>query len=329
MINEKESKILLVIPPTSEHLGLFDDLKQRNDVVIFQSGYREVNIISSLIRKVVLNKSVNKILNIPNKEYWFNTIDPNTLKTFNKVVFIDVSLNYFTLEQVKRMKFENNNIKLYLFLLNSLNAESESIQSFKDRIDLYPWDDIFSFDSKDAKDNNYTYKCFCYYSKPKVDLEHTVINDVFFIGGEKGKREKKITEIYDYLIMNGVICDFSVMSNQRKHQYSKGIRVFSNGWIPYNRVISGVNKSNCILEILQEGQTGPSLRYFEAIAFNKKLLTNNPNIVCFPYYDDRYMKVFNNIDDIDIEWIREKMNINYNYDDDFSPNHLIDYVKKI
>ena len=38
------------------------------------------------------------------------------------------------------------------------------------------------------------------------------------------------------------------------------------------------------------------------------------------------MKIFTNINDIDINWIREDINIEYNYNDEFSPKHLVEYL---
>ena len=75
-----------------------------------------------------------------------------------------------------------------------------------------------------------------------------------------------------------------------------------------------------------EKQYGPSLRYFEAVCYNKKLLTNNPCVVDLPYYDPRYIQVFNNPSDIDIDWLREDCTVDYGYKGDFSPNILIDRI---
>ena len=94
--------------------------------------------------------------------------------------------------------------------------------------------------------------------------------------------------------------------------------------IPYSNVLKNVSESNCILEILQNNQAGPSLRFFEAVFYNKKLLTNNCHIVDFPYYNPQYMKFFKGTDDIDIEWLLDNsINVEYNYKGDFSPLHML------
>ena len=46
-----------------------------------------------------------------------------------------------------------------------------------------------------------------------------------------------------------------------------------------------INRSNCILEILQKGQDGMTLRTLEALFMNKKLMTTNRKIKEYDFYD--------------------------------------------
>lgn len=94
-------------------------------------------------------------------------------------------------------------------------------------------------------------------------------------------------------------------------------------WIPYEQVLASVLNTNVIIEVLQENQEGPSLRYYEAVCYNKKLLSNNRNLSDLPFYDPRYMKYFDKYEDIDIEWVKSREKINYSYDGSFSPSNLI------
>lgn len=56
-------------------------------------------------------------------------------------------------------------------------------------------------------------------------------------------------------------------------------------YITYAENIRNIMRSRCIVEILQEKQHDMTLRPLEAIAFRKKLLTNNPTIVEYPFYN--------------------------------------------
>ena len=100
------------------------------------------------------------------------------------------------------------------------------------------------------------------------------------------------------------------------------------GLIPYEDVLSSISNTNTILEIVQGNQSGPTLRYFESVSYNKKLLTNNENVTRFPYYDERYMRIFKKPEDIDYKWVKDKEYIDYHYNGDFSPIYMINRIEK-
>ena len=82
-------------------------------------------------------------------------------------------------------------------------------------------------------------------------------------------------------------------------------------------------KSNCILDIVQNGQKGNTIRYYEAICNNKKLLTNNRTVLSDKYYDKRYIQYFSDAKQIDVNWIKEPCEVDFGYQGEFSPEVLI------
>ena len=93
--------------------------------------------------------------------------------------------------------------------------------------------------------------------------------------------------------------------------------------MPYEKVIGNILSTNCVLEMVAKGQKVQTARYYEAVCYNKKLLTNNPNIKELSFYNPQYMKYFENIEDIDFEWVKRKETIDYHYNNEFSPNHIL------
>ena len=53
---------------------------------------------------------------------------------------------------------------------------------------------------------------------------------------------------------------------------------------------------------------------------------NNKNFNKLPFYDSRFMRYFEKVDDIDIEWVREQIKIDYGYSDEFSPLHILKMI---
>jgi hypothetical protein len=125
-----------------------------------------------------------------------------------------------------------------------------------------------------------------------------------------------------------ITVDPGTLTAKEEPLIADGIFYTHNKWVSYEKILSETISSNCILEILQNNQHGATLRYFEAVCYNKKLLTNNKDIIYYPFYNPKWMKVFTNISEIDIEWLRTNENIDYKYNGEFSPKILIDKILK-
>ena len=87
--------------------------------------------------------------------------------------------------------------------------------------------------------------------------------------------------------------------------------------------------TECVVEIVREGQTVFTLRTCEAVAFNKKLLTNNKNLKNMPFYDERYMYIFDDVDDIDMNFLLNRDSVLYEKNDYFSPINILKRLDEI
>ena len=72
-----------------------------------------------------------------------------------------------------------------------------------------------------------------------------------------------------------------------------------NNYIGYEKVLDYIMQSNCILEVVQGVQTGLTYRVYEALCYNKKLLTNNQEVLNLPFYNKNYIHFFEKPEDID------------------------------
>ena len=99
--------------------------------------------------------------------------------------------------------------------------------------------------------------------------------------------------------------------------------------VPYEENIARAVNNNCILEIVRENFIGFTQRYYEAIVFNKKLLTNNAEVKQFAYYDERYIQYFEKVEDIDWKWVQEETEVDYKYRGDFDPKKWKENLKRV
>lgn len=104
------------------------------------------------------------------------------------------------------------------------------------------------------------------------------------------------------------------------------IDLYEDSWLPYEQVLEESLAANCILELVRPGQLGLTLRSYEVVCYNRKLLTNNKAILDFEFYDERFMRYFESVEDIDWDWVKEDVEVDYHYNNEFSPVHLIEDV---
>lgn len=187
-------------------------------------------------------------------------------------------------------------------------------------------DCIFSFDCGDAE-TYHLYEHNFPYSKWR---EHfycgTPEYEVCFVGKAKD-RLPQILEAYDYFTTQGLRCCFYVTGvPETEKQFAD--RIFYCDEMPYETYLDKISKAKCILEIMQGGGSGNTLRINEAVEFNKILITNNINVKKNPLYDPRYMFPYEKIDRIECDCIREIQNVCYENREQMSIETFLEDVAK-
>lgn len=181
------------------------------------------------------------------------------------------------------------------------------------------FDIVATFDKKDAC----TYNLMHFYDPyPKMQMTDTleIDEDMFFIGVDKGRCEM-LKQIAVRANFAGIRCDFEIFGLNPEYESIPGL-VRLEKFLEYSETLKKVARCKCLVELLAEGQTSCSYRYYEAVVYNKKLITNNKNITEMPIYDPKYMKYIESVDDIDWEWIKDESAVEYNYDNEFSISEL-------
>lgn len=321
------SKTIILYPYGAKHLGLFDDLKNNSQVYLRYSERKPLCFPGlSFLRRLHFSPKLNRLLPLPYKHLWYGFSDIfSLLKRTKHILIIDTALRSLDEDLLHKLKAKGAILDLYL--INSMNAESPRFLEIKSKLSLDVWHKIYTFDPVDAKKYGYSFRGFDYYSKHSVSIPEALEFDAHFVGGIKGNREDLVNHLYQAISKHGGKCDFHVMVyKKQKYTEIEGIHYIQGNWQPYSNVLKSLVKSNAIIEILQEGQSGASLRYFEAVCYNKKLLTNNPHIIDFPFYDARYMKIFHDENDIDYDWLCKREPVKYNYQGEFSPHRLVEYL---
>ena len=191
------------------------------------------------------------------------------------------------------------------------------------------WDIIFSFDKKDCEKYGFEYLGFSYYSK--LDLNDEAIEtDLFYAGRIKNETSRIdiLKRIYKCALADRVKVKFIISGLTNPIFGTRDILEVKDN-ISYDKILNDVKKTKCILEIIQPGQSNQTVRYMEAICYNKKLLTNNEGVKLMPFYNEKYMYIFRSPEEIDYDWLIEDCEVSYGYNNEFSPLNLYRIINSL
>ena len=318
-------RFLLTCIPSSFDRYLYRDLVGRADVDIYGVNEPTGSRVLDFVRRVHKSGRVNRWVRLPYRRIWdrhlAERVQADTCLIFPSATA--VALDPVLLRQLRRAHPQN---PMVLLLIDSIHAGSIHMRYAKDIIFHFPWDLILSYDKEDCKEYGFTPLGYGYYSMPQDVAPSGQTSDLYYIGTDKGGRQPLVESIYEHAITQGIICNYQISGRHWHPTERKGVHLFRQ-WVDYRGVFADVQSTNCILECLQQHQHQQSVRYFEAVCCNKKLLTNNPRVAELPYYDPRYMRSFRTADDIDMDWVRTRERIDYHYRGDFSPVGILEKIR--
>lgn len=324
-------KYVLVIHDNDLDCCLYDDLAKVKDVTSYYLDGYHGNSIKDRLCRIHTSLLINSYMDLPFKCVYYSKLseyaEDNTCYIFSHISSAKIGRNL-----LQRLHSSGKNIRLALLLLDSFSAHSITLFRTWRAVKNVKWDYILSYDIEDCKRYGFTYLGYTYYSKNEEVKPSGIFSDIYFVGANKSgdNRYELVSNVFKYLRNKQVDARFIVVDKfQKRTSDDKEHLIFHQEYIPYAEVLSDVLSSNCVLEVLQDGQQQQSARYFEAVCYNKKLLTNNPHIADLPFYDARYMRYFSKPEDIDVEWVMMKENIDYHYAGEFSPARIIDKLDEL
>lgn len=160
------------------------------------------------------------------------------------------------------------------------------------------FDDIYSFDIKDvATYKNLTLLSNFIYTEDTFDVKTE--NKMFMILSHSKEREIILSKIADILDKKNIKnYEFIIVKPEINEELNKNI-ILTNKTYSLDEVIEKVKKAEILIDLVRENQSGLSFRFFEAMAFKKKIITNNQNVKLYNFYNPNNILIIeDNIIDI-------------------------------
>ena len=146
------------------------------------------------------------------------------------------------------------------------------------------FDEIFSFDQKDAAEHGFQHIQNYIYLPREKPANQAEIGLTYL--GSFDERMAKLYTIADQMHKIEKTYAFYIVGKQgwKKTFENDQAFTFLRKKIPLESLPDYYRKAAAILDLVRENQTGLSFRIFEAMALGKKIVTTNPNIRTYEFY---------------------------------------------
>jgi hypothetical protein len=186
----------------------------------------------------------------------------------------------------------------------------DSIKNRKHTLDFVPFcDRVFTFDLDDASLHNFSFKPLFYLDTYTAirQADYPIKYDVCFMGTLHSDRYAIAKEVKDWCDRQGLRSFFYFYMQSRILYYFNKFRrknmIAPRSDVSFSKlstleVVHKVASSKVILDIQHPKQTGLTMRTLEAIGAGKKLITTNPKIKEYDFYQSENIAIIDRLNPI-------------------------------
>lgn len=253
----------------------------------------ESSLVKGMIKinRNILHHTINKYL---------NKIINETKDKIYDLVFI-INCKSFDSDMIKRLRETHKNAKFVLYMWDSLLLYPDS----KEIIPIF--DKTYSFDLEDCINNsNLTFMplfyCKEYEEAGRESKSSNIEYDIASICTAHPNRYKIMKELFPMLQKNGIRIFSYMYINKLQFWYNKiYVEEFKKAksnefkFCPLSETnnLSILKKTNTVFDIRHNKQSGLTMRTIETLGANKKLITNNPDIKIYDFYNENNILIIN------------------------------------
>ena len=243
---------------------------QATHIDISEYRYKYKNIfqkIGNFLNKLFLKKNIKKI---KRQEYILDTL--NHIGKQDRILVIRPDL----IEKRFHKKIKQKTDQYIAYIYDSCTRFP--VDHLLDNI----FDRIFSFDLKDVETYNFEHITnYIYLDKQPIETHFKY--DVFIVLSPD-ERIQQLNQIAKQLDAQGLSYKFIVVGSRKPSNLYKNID-YTATEVNTDQLKSYLKDSRVILDLLRHNHHGLSFRIFEALAYQKKIMTTNASVKKYDFYD--------------------------------------------
>ncbi|MFS1981825.1 hypothetical protein BCU36_022845 [Vibrio lentus] len=239
--------------------------------------------------------------------------------------FISIDFLYSKIKSKNEGCAKTRNILLLRNIIKS-NEKMHSIIRSKSDIE------VFSFDPGDCeKFNLRKYEQYCSGFKYLKDNRGVIESKycLYFIGLDKGRSIylNRILE-HTHSYSSKIHLVFKPKSLYEKVLKFLGSKKFN--YLSYKSHLDNVLESDVVIDLVQDGQSGLTMRSLEALISGKKIITNNKLIIDEIFYNENQILIIDDFESLDsreiFDFIESSVEVGFNTTNDFSVISVYKYI---
>lgn len=196
------------------------------------------------------------------------------------------------------------------------------LQSLKNNCDLILTANRFDAEQYGIK----KFDSFCS-NVPVDDAPDYPLSDVMFVGLAKDRLDT-LHKTYMKFTRAGLKCDFYITGVPAEKRLPNTDIVYADKPMSYREMLYRTKNSRCLLEVTQGGSDGYTSRFFEALCYNKILITDNKRVSETKFYNPEFIQLYSSPDEIDTSFVKNDPRVDYNYQDEYSPTRMLELIER-
>ncbi len=271
-----------------------------------KEGYDVISILedSFLYKKNIWTKLMNIYYRVVLKknnfygEDYYNKLNKEVYKRLKKIEIeeVDYTLifraDYYSSNNIKLLREKSKMLVSYQYDGWELGKGIINHKDYLDRVYFFDKDDISKFGEKSLPLTN------CYFqNNEEISL---VDFDLFYLGTGTKDRIKNLKNIYNRLDGKYKIKGLVTIPKYQKENKWGDVQ-FSHKGVSYKENIVLLKTAKCLIDIKFTYHNGLSFRFFEALHYKKKLITNNESVKKYDFYnpDNIFITNFEDLDGVE------------------------------
>ena len=293
--NWSDKKIILIMPPD---FGVYQVIEQN----LHHIGFGQVTVLSPLFRYKTKDRILNFIQKslLGNREYKRELID-----------------TYYSAEVTQALsRFAPKSIDYAIVIRpDKLDLKTiEKIHNTAHKVVAYQWDGLarfpkvfkvinhfqrfFVFDLEDYHRYRYQYPnllpCTNFYFDMPEESVSVNENEVLYVGVYIKDRIQSLIRVVNALSQYDLTLNINLFYGRKTPPFSHPHITFFSKGLNYTQYLTLTKKATVLLDIKTVDHNGLSFRIFEAIKYQKKLITDNKSIKLYDFYHPNNFYVVEN-----------------------------------